>query len=236
MKRTLAIAVAAAAVGLGGSFDLAAQSQPTPANKDSLADHGRYLVKIAGCNDCHTPGYMANAAKVDEKIWLTGDRLGWSGPWGTTYAVNLRLYMKDMTEAEWLDTARNMKARPPMPWFTFEAMSDRDLRAIYQYVKTLGPAGEPRRRTCRPAPRLRAPSCGSSELGRRLDELHRPRDAQSEAAAAGLLDAQERRALGEPALQQHEPRLEVVADVGQADAPDRAAARGCVNSVRPLAT
>ena len=99
MKRTLAIALAAAAVGLGGSLDLAAQSQPAPAGKNALADHGRYLVKIAGCNDCHTPGYMANAGKVDEKVWLTGDQLGWSGPWGTTYAVNLRLYMKDMTEA-----------------------------------------------------------------------------------------------------------------------------------------
>jgi mono/diheme cytochrome c family protein len=143
MKRTLAIAVAAAAVGLGGSFDLAAQSQPDHAKKATLVDHGRYLVRIAGCNDCHTPGYMANAGKVDEKVWLTGDRLGWSGPWGTTYAVNLRLYMKDMTETQWLDTARHMKARPPMPWFAFEAMSDRDLRAIYQYVKTLDPAGEP---------------------------------------------------------------------------------------------
>jgi mono/diheme cytochrome c family protein len=143
MKRTLAIALVAAAVGLGGSLDLAAQSQPAPRGKNTLADHGRYLVRIAGCNDCHTPGYMANAGKVDEKTWLTGDQLGWSGPWGTTYAVNIRLYMKDMTEAEWLRTARNMKARPPMPWFTFEAMSDRDLRAIYQYVKTLGPAGEP---------------------------------------------------------------------------------------------
>jgi hypothetical protein len=30
MRRTLAIAVAAAAVGLGGSLDLAAQSQPAP--------------------------------------------------------------------------------------------------------------------------------------------------------------------------------------------------------------
>lgn len=143
MKRTLAIAVAAAGVGLGGAFDLAAQSQPAPVRKNALADHGRYLVRIAGCNDCHTPGYMANAGKVDEKVWLTGDQLGWSGPWGTTYAANLRLYMKDMTEADWVHAARNMKARPPMPWFTFEAMSDRDLRAIYQFVKTLGPAGGP---------------------------------------------------------------------------------------------
>ena len=162
MKRKLAIAVAAATVGLGGSFDLAAQSQPGPARKDALADHGRYLVKIAGCNDCHTPGYMANAGKVDEKVWLTGDRLGWSGPWGTTYAVNLRLYMKDMTEAEWLTTARNMKARPPMPWFALEVMSDRDLRAIFQYVKTLGPAPSPHRPISRPAWSRKGRWCGFS--------------------------------------------------------------------------
>ena len=32
--------------------------------------------------------------------------------------------------------------RPPMPWFNLRDMSDRDLRAIYGYLKHLGPAGE----------------------------------------------------------------------------------------------
>ena len=41
--------------------------------------------------------------------------------------------------------------------------------------------------------------------------------AQAEAAAAGLLDAQARVAFDQPARQQDQPRLEVVAQVRQAD-------------------
>lgn len=44
---------------------------------------GRYLVQIASCNDCHTPGHSTTNGKVDKKLWLTGDTLG---RWGTTYA------------------------------------------------------------------------------------------------------------------------------------------------------
>ena len=51
----------------------------------------RYLITIAGCNDCHTPNYPQSGGKTPEKEWLTGDALGWRGPWGTTYAPNLRL-------------------------------------------------------------------------------------------------------------------------------------------------
>jgi len=141
MKRTLAFALSAAALGVA-ALTVAAQSGTSKPDK-GLITHGRYLVQIAACNDCHTPGYMQTAGKVDEKLWLTGDRLAWHGPWGTTYAINIRLYMQGMTEAQWLETARTMKPRPPMPWFNVHAMSDRDLRAIYQYVQALGPAGEP---------------------------------------------------------------------------------------------
>ncbi|MDX1487796.1 MAG: hypothetical protein R3268_06320, partial [Acidiferrobacterales bacterium] len=56
-----------------------------------LVERGRYLSVIAGCNDCHTSGYLWSNGDVPEKDWLTGDTLGWRGPWGTTYAVNLRL-------------------------------------------------------------------------------------------------------------------------------------------------
>ena len=59
---------------------------PKKADLKSL-DRGRYLVKIAGCNDCHTRGYAETAGKVPEKQWLTGDQLGWRGPWGTTYEI-----------------------------------------------------------------------------------------------------------------------------------------------------
>ena len=106
-------------------------------------ERGRYLVKIAGCNDCHTPGYAPSAGKVPESAWLTGDALGWSGPWGTTYPSNLRIALSKMSEAQWVKNARSVEYRPPMPWFALRDMKDQDLRAIYAFVRQLGPLGDP---------------------------------------------------------------------------------------------
>ena len=39
------------------------------------------------------------------------------------------------------DATNHLQARPPMPWFSLNAMTDSDLRAIYRYVHSLGPAG-----------------------------------------------------------------------------------------------
>jgi mono/diheme cytochrome c family protein len=110
--------------------------------EDAQVKRGRYLIQVGGCNDCHTPAYPEKGGKVPEAQWLTGDALGWHGPWGTTYATNLRLYMLDMTEDEWVKKARALKARPPMPWFNVTAMTTSDLRAIYRYIRHLGPAGK----------------------------------------------------------------------------------------------
>jgi mono/diheme cytochrome c family protein len=120
----------------------AAQGGGSPAKKSQI-ERGRYLVKIGGCNDCHTPGYIQKNGDVDEKLWLTGDKLGWSGPWGTTYATNLRQFMADKSEQQWVKHARTMTPRPPMPWFNVRAMTDADLKAIHAFTRSLGPAGEP---------------------------------------------------------------------------------------------
>lgn len=104
--------------------------------------HGRYLIQTTGCNDCHTPGYMQKDGQVPESEWLTGDAMGWQGPWGTTYPANLRLLAHSLTEAQWLARARQ-PMRPPMPSPSLRAMTDADLKAIYRYVKSLplkGPA------------------------------------------------------------------------------------------------
>jgi mono/diheme cytochrome c family protein len=110
---------------------------------DPQVDRGRYLVRIGGCNDCHTPGYPLKGGKVPEAEWLTGDALGWHGPWGTTYATNLRLYFQDLTEDQWVKKAKALNARPPMPWFNVRDMTTGDLRAMYRYIRQLGPAGKP---------------------------------------------------------------------------------------------
>jgi mono/diheme cytochrome c family protein len=112
-------------------------------NLDPAIERGRYVVRTSGCNDCHTPRYAESGGNVPEGLWLTGDALGWRGPWGTTYPPNLRLYMRGLSEGEWLAKARTLSTRPPMPWFNVRAMSEPDLRALYRYVRHLGPAGEP---------------------------------------------------------------------------------------------
>ncbi len=111
--------------------------------EESAVEHGRYLVTITGCNDCHTPGYLASAGKTPEDLWLTGDSFGWRGPWGTTYGSNLRIVLQALTEDQWVLIAKTLTARPPMPWFSLNKMKDEDLRAIYQFIRQLGPVGEP---------------------------------------------------------------------------------------------
>ena len=136
MKRVLAALIAAACACAGAAVAQEKGAKPSAAD----VKRGRYLVQIAGCNDCHTPGYAESGGKVDEKVWLTGSPLGWRGPWGTTYAANLRLVAQSMTETQWLKRARS-QLRPPMPWFNVRDMSDKDVRAIYRYLKSVGPAG-----------------------------------------------------------------------------------------------
>jgi len=119
----------------------AASMRYTGTAPTNFVDRGRYVVRTAGCNDCHTANYPEAAGNVPEREWLTGMPVGFQGPWGTTYPANLRLSLAAMTEAQWLVRARQ-PMRPPMPWFSLRDMSDDDLRAVYAYVRSLGPAGK----------------------------------------------------------------------------------------------
>jgi mono/diheme cytochrome c family protein len=135
MKRRILIATCiAGAITAGAS----AGAQPGTA----VIERGRYLVKTTGCNDCHTPGYLQAAGRVPESRWLTGDKLGWQGPWGTTYPPNLRLFVQGVSADQFLQLARR-EMRPPMPWFAVRDMTDADVRAIYWFTRSLGPAGKP---------------------------------------------------------------------------------------------
>ena len=137
MRRSVLIAATVAIASLVSG----AVAQQAP-KLSAEAARGKYLLQIGGCNDCHTPGYTASGGKVDEKLWLTGDQLGFRGAWGTTYASNLRLLVRDMSADQFVKFARS-ESRPPMPWFNLRAMTDRDVKAIYAYLKHLGPAGQP---------------------------------------------------------------------------------------------
>jgi mono/diheme cytochrome c family protein len=139
-----AITVLASAAFCAGALAADAPAKPrVTTGTDKELSRGRYIVAISGCNDCHTAGYLLKGGKIPEKDWLTGSTVGWRGSWGTTYPTNLRLYFQDINEAQWVQLAREMRRLPPMPYFSLNAMSEADVRAIFKYIRSLGPAGQP---------------------------------------------------------------------------------------------
>ncbi|HCU53917.1 MAG TPA: cytochrome C [Gammaproteobacteria bacterium] len=122
---------------------LSATAQATDSRSgNATLERGRALTVLGGCHDCHTPGYPEAAGKVPKAEWLTGNAVGFQGPWGTSYPVNLRLYVQGKTEKEWIARVRQ-PMRPPMPWFNLRDSSDADLIAMYRYMRSLGAAGQP---------------------------------------------------------------------------------------------
>jgi len=143
----MAFIAALAASGVAGASSAAepgaAKSKDKAASR-AVVERGRYLVTVGNCNDCHTANFPPRDGKVPESEWLLGGGpLGLRGPWGTTYASNLRLTASRMTEAEWVQFLKTFKTRPPMPWFNVNQWKDADAKALYHYIKQLGPVGEP---------------------------------------------------------------------------------------------
>ena len=119
---------------------VAAPSVPHVASTSAI-EAGRYIVRLGGCNDCHTAGYDQALGQIPESEWLTGMPIGFKGPWGTSYPQNLRLRVQQWDEDTWVTILRERKALPPMPWPSLNAMSEKDARAVYQFIKSLGPKG-----------------------------------------------------------------------------------------------
>ena len=105
---------------------------------------GEQVSITSGCHDCHTANYNESGGKIDPALALKGTVLGWQGPWGTTYAANLRRTVaeKAKTEDAFVQFAKTFQARPPMPFFNVHAMDESDVRSLYQYIVSLGDPGE----------------------------------------------------------------------------------------------
>lgn len=120
------------------------------ASDDAVLARGRVLVAYGGCNDCHTPGWTGSDGAVPVSRWLTGMAIGFRGPWGTVYPANVRLRFAQISESQWLFMVRTRAGHPPMPWTNLRALSESDQRAIYRFVRSLGPAGVPAPISLRP--------------------------------------------------------------------------------------
>jgi hypothetical protein len=146
------------AAAAAGAAEAGAPDKPFVQATDSRAA-GAYLVDIGGCNDCHTPGWLQTPGKIPETQRLIGTAVGFQGPWGVSYPANLRLLLQNMTPDNWIQLVRDttVKPRPPMPWLALQQLSDPDLRAIYTYIKSLGPAGQPQPKDLPPGVKPKTP-------------------------------------------------------------------------------
>ena len=51
--------------------------------------------------------------------------------------------MQNFSEDEWLAYSANLRTRPIMPDFAVRDMTEEDRRALYRFIRGLGPAGSP---------------------------------------------------------------------------------------------
>ena len=75
----------------------------------------------------------------------------WSGPWGVSFTANLTPdpetgVLRDISEEQFIETLRTGRHKgqgrqilPPMPWQVYGQKTDKDLRAIYAYLRQIPP-------------------------------------------------------------------------------------------------
>jgi mono/diheme cytochrome c family protein len=134
------------AIYLLARFAVAIACTSSAAAMDAQLERGRYLVRLGGCNDCHTPGYFLG--KPDMSQFLGGSEVGIEVPgMGTFVGPNLTPD-KDTGLGNWtveqIITAIQTGVRPdgrilgpPMPWRAFAALTNDDAADIAFYLKSL---------------------------------------------------------------------------------------------------
>lgn len=120
---------------------------------DDQVSNGKYLFTMASCGDCHTP-------RGDKGDPIQGMELAGGGefelPIGTIRAANItpdnETGIGTWTEDAFVNRFKmhlqpemaNRKLKPTefnsiMPWVMYAGMEEKDLRAIYQYLRTVAP-------------------------------------------------------------------------------------------------
>jgi mono/diheme cytochrome c family protein len=144
---TLFLAAVLASCSSKSSTTTASSDSSAAASPQDKLARGTYLVTVAGCNDCHTPGTHYGAP--DMSRMLSGSEVGWTGPWGTSYAANLTpdssTGLGNYTEDDLVTAFRTGHKKdgapilPPMPWPDFAYFTDEDAYAIAAFLKSVPP-------------------------------------------------------------------------------------------------
>ena len=133
-------ALAAGGIALCGSIQ--------SASAESAIDRGKYLVTIASCNDCHTPGYFLG--KPDMTRFLGGSDVGFELPGvgvfvGRNLTPDKETGLGDWTVPQIVEALQKghrpdgRELAPIMPWRAFANFTKRDAHAITVFLKSLPP-------------------------------------------------------------------------------------------------
>jgi mono/diheme cytochrome c family protein len=159
-----------AAVTVAATLALSTPASAQQAN-NAAVERGKYLVRITGCHDCHSPKVQGMTPNLDlalsgrpastqlptetkTEVHASPDLTAWTGPWGFSVASNLTPEPTTgigtrYTEASFIATMRTGKKpngtpiMPPMPSDVYQNMTDDDLKAIFSYLRTLKPIKNP---------------------------------------------------------------------------------------------
>jgi len=144
---------------LGFPMNLIVRTMPKPSaiHGSPINDRGLYLVTIASCSECHTP-------KDDQHKNLPGMDFAGGEPFGNgVHAANItpdpETGIGKWSKADFINAfkrfdsaaARNIlitegTPNSPMPWTSFAGMTEEDLGAIYDYLRTVPAVKHPVRR------------------------------------------------------------------------------------------
>ena len=119
---------------------------------DTAIERGRYLVAVAGCSDCHTPGALLG--RPDATRRLAGSDVGFAVPGlgvfpGRNLTPDPETGLGRWTEAD-IVAALTKGVRPDgrtlapvMPWRALAGLTPADARSIAAYLKSLPPVHNP---------------------------------------------------------------------------------------------
>ena len=138
MRTVKIVAVAAAALAGAASAALAG----------SAVERGKYLVTLAGCNDCHTPGYFLG--KPDFSRALAGSDVGFTVPGLGAFCGPNLTPDPETGLGKWTDeqivaaltrgvAPDGRMLAPSMPWRSLAALTTDDAAAIVAYLRSLPP-------------------------------------------------------------------------------------------------
>jgi len=143
MKLSASIALAATTAAI-----LAAATLLPRAHADSQIDRGKYLVTLAGCNDCHTPGYFFG--KPDMARYLGGSEVAFEIPGVGAFPGRNITPDKETGIGNWtpeqIVTALQQGQRPDgrtlapiMPYHAFSYLTKEDAFAIAAFLQSIPP-------------------------------------------------------------------------------------------------